>query len=92
MGATQQFLCNHGWIVTEKLNELHRYHLDDDIHLTSAMMMISQLSQTTEPIAPMLYAGRRVDANEIPYFYGRNVTLPYPRYIRKDSSRDYHWS
>jgi len=89
MLRTQHFLCGHAWVTSEKINELHRYRLDDDQNLTSSLMLIEHIANTI--VQPMPYAGRRVAFDEIPLFYGRNVQQPYPRYIRTNGDQDLVW-
>jgi len=90
MLMTQRFLCQHGWVTSEKINELHRYRLDDDQNLTSSLMIVQR--DAAHITQPMPYAGRRVKFDEIPLFYGRNVLPPYPRYIRSNNLQDFDWS
>lgn len=90
MVRTQQFLSHHGWVVTNKVNNMHRYHLDDDQSLTSATMLINHVSGVGSPLMP--YAARRVSADEIQHFYGRTIKLPYPHYIQNDSGLDLDWT
>ncbi len=88
--ATQRFLVNGGWGVREKVDGMHRYHLDDDPELTSSMILVDAIMGGLLDAAS--YAGRRVPFDEIPLFYGRSVQPPYPRYIREDGSFDMDWS
>ncbi len=88
--ATQRFLANGGWGVREKVDGMHRYHLDDDPTLTSSMVLVDAIAGEGLDAAP--YAGRRVPFNEIPLFYGRSVQPPYPHYVREDGSFDMDWS
>ena len=90
MHATQRLLCEHGWTVSEKINHMHRYRLDDDRYLTSALMLIEHSVGMNVQLMP--YAGRQVLFDEIPRFYGRNVLPPYPRYIRNNGIFDFSWS
>jgi hypothetical protein len=83
MLATQQFLAAHNWLVREKLDGMHRYHLDDDRHLASALLLVDHVRDAYGVSRPVPYAGRRVDVSEIPQFYGRAVAPPYPEYINR---------
>jgi hypothetical protein len=80
MLETQQFLSEHGWLVREKSLGLHGYMLDDDPSLRSSQMIISRVGGGSKwPVMP--WSGRKVDSREIPWFYGRTVSPPYPTYI-----------
>lgn len=89
MLMTQRFLCQYDWMTSEKINELHRYRLDDDEALTSSLMLVERHAEQIGQ--PMPYAGRRVTFNDIPLFYGRNVQQPYPHYIRANGTQDFGW-
>jgi hypothetical protein len=80
--STQEFLLNHDWEIREKVDFLHRYFLDDDPDLASSLFVVDQIGSGLD--APMPFAGRRVGANEIPNFYGRNTLPPYPKSINQD--------
>lgn len=92
MLSTQDFLIAQGWAVSEKLNQQHRYILDDDEHLSSSILLVDDIENCAKNTDSNPYWGRRVDLTEIPYFYGRSTEPPYPRYIRKDGSWDEDWS
>jgi len=81
MLETQRFLTAHGWMVTEKLNQMHGYQLDDDPGLASSLVLVKEVAAGTARLCSLPHAGRRVDHKEIPVFYGRSVAAPYPRYI-----------
>lgn len=81
MHLTRQFLCDHGWTVSEQVNHLHRYDLDDDPELPSSLIIFDSASSGSE--RPMPFAGRRVGADEIPYFYGHTTCPPYPGSISR---------
>jgi len=89
MLMTQRFLCQYDWVTSEKINELHRYRLDDDRNLTSSLMLVEHIADPV--VQPMPYASRRVAFDEISLFYGRNVPQPYPRYIRSNGVMDFDW-
>ena len=89
MLATQKFLCDHNWVIDKKLNQLHRYHLDDDQELSSSILFARYERLPNLISRQMPYSERQVDQEEIPHFYGRSVSPPYPRYIRKDGSYEY---
>jgi predicted methyltransferase len=82
MIATQHFLESHGWEISDKVENLHRYHLDDDPDLTSALIVVDQTELKLG--GPMPFAGRQVRTSEIPDFYGRSTLPPYPRSIDSD--------
>jgi hypothetical protein len=79
MLATQRFLFARGWVIREKLDYLHRYHLDDDPGLSSSLVIVDRMKYGA--VAPMPFAGRQVSMEEIPYFYGRSTLPPYPSAI-----------
>ena len=85
MYSTQQFLFEHGWMIDEKINKFHKYHLDDDRELASSVILVKRDGNFPIQQRIMPYAGRRVEFDEIPYFYGRSVSSPYPQYISQDS-------
>lgn len=92
MAATQTFFAEHGWMVDEKFNQLHQYHLDDDRELASSTMLVRPALWRQSSWRGKRYFGRRVGFDEIPNFYGRSVRPPYPRYIRRDGSFAHTWS
>lgn len=89
MQETQKFLINLNWKIEEKINNAHKYHLDDDPELPSSRLIISRSTQD-EILLPNI-AGRRVRNDEIPHFYGRTVFPPYPRYIKWNGMHDFKW-
>ncbi|MCB0094202.1 MAG: bis-aminopropyl spermidine synthase family protein [Caldilineaceae bacterium] len=91
MDATSKFLHQHNWTIDEKLNQMHQYQLDDDQELASSVILVKRSSCSSSESPPVSYAGRRVDFDEIPHFYGLTVKPPYPRYIKGDGSKSY-WS
>lgn len=86
MLATQRFLITHDWVVREKFDAMHRYHLDDDRDLSSSLLLIDHVAAAARDGSDIPYAGRRVAATEVPYFYGRAVAPPYPRYIDREGN------
>jgi N4-bis(aminopropyl)spermidine synthase len=91
MLAHQRFLADHGWTIREKLDQVHRYHLDDDPNLASSLILIDCVGEPAE-VPEMPFAGRRVGSLEIPGFYGRDVVPPFPRYIGPHGEHDYNWT
>lgn len=89
--ATEGFLNRAGWAVRAKIDRLHRYDLDDDRALTSALILVDRVKEGTDEGVAMPYRGRAVPQDEIPRFYGRSVPTPYPRYIRADGTLDVAW-
>ncbi len=85
MIATQQFLTAHNWLMGAKLDEMHRYHLDDDPNLASSLLLVEHVDDADYLHRTMPYCGRQVRMSEIPHFYGRSVAPPYPAYIAADS-------
>ncbi len=84
MMATQQFMAAHNWLVRAKLDDMHHYHLDDDPHLASSLLLVEHVADAYGVRRAMPYIGRRVQAPEIPHFYGRRVAPPYPAHIPVD--------
>ncbi len=89
--STEGFLHRGGWTQRAKIDQLHRYHLDDDRALMSAMIIADRAIDGATSGVAMPYRGQAVPLDEIPRFYGRSVPMPYPRYIRADGSFDYDW-
>lgn len=83
MLVTQSLLINSGWSVFAHLPQLHRYHLDDDTALMSALLCVER-EAAIMPSPPMPWQSRSVSPTEIPHFYGREVLPPYPKYIAVD--------
>lgn len=83
MRTTQQFLLTHCWQISEKFDDVHQYHLDDDCDLFSSLILVHHADNGSDERA-MPYAGRCVPAADIPFFYGGAVTPPYPRLIGAD--------
>jgi N4-bis(aminopropyl)spermidine synthase len=90
MAATQRWLLGHGWLIGAKVDNLHRYFLDDDPGLASSLMLVEKADPGSTPI-PMPHAGRRVKPDSIPHFYGQSVLPPYPHFVREDGSFDFEW-
>lgn len=88
---TQAFLLEHGWVIGEKIDRLHRYYLDDDAELYSSLILADRLPAALGEPRSSPYQGRRVGFAEVPNLYGRSVAPPYPRYIRADGTRDFDW-
>lgn len=84
MLATHLFLGSHDWAIREKMDHLHRYHLDDDPTLSSSLIIVDRIAREEEPSMP--FAGRRVGMDEIPNFYGRSTLPPYPSFISRDGA------
>lgn len=89
MAGAQRTLVEADWLVREKLERMHRYHLEDAPELTSCLMIARSRGGATP--APDEYQGRAVSPQNIPRFYGMKVQPPFPRYIRTDGSYDYEW-
>lgn len=83
MLATQKFLSDYGWSIAAQFPQLHRYRLDDDATLMSSLLCLER-EAAIMPAPPMPYEGRYVSQTEIPYFYGKGVLPPFPKYIAVD--------
>lgn len=88
MRATARFMRGHGWRREKQFMAAHQYHLDDDPDLASDLVIVRQ----DGVYQPTPFAGRYVELEEIPAFYGRKVFPPYPRYVNIDASFDYSWN
>jgi hypothetical protein len=82
MAATQEFLIANGWMIQKQIDQLHRYHLDDDPGLSSSLLIVDQVTRPSTCRMP--FAGRRVGMNEVAAFYGRAVLPPYPKAIDRE--------
>jgi predicted methyltransferase len=77
---TQVMLINTGFIVSEMIPCLHRYHLDDSPELTSCCMLARDINAQTS------YAkSEPLSAEELANFYGRNNPLKV-RYVKERPS------
>jgi N4-bis(aminopropyl)spermidine synthase len=83
MLETQRFLTDHNWVVTACVPQLHRYHLDDDKGLKSSFLCVAY-GAAGSPSLQMPWQGRAVEQTEIPHFYGKGVSPPFPRYLALD--------
>ena len=81
MSTTIKLLEQCGWCVKKRIRNVHAYHLDDDPELMSALVILKHQMEVT---VEMPWIAHAVAQEEIPYFYGRNVQLPYPKYISGD--------
>lgn len=84
MYHTQLFLLQHGWRVDTLMNELHRYHLDDDKNLMSSLLITEKETSYLGYNWPMPYSNRRVSHLAIPDYYGKSVFPGYPDLISED--------
>lgn len=80
VSRVQGSLADAGWRVVVSMPGIHRYVLDDDPGLMSGFF-ITEAGQLTRAEAMALWQGRSIDDSEIPFFYGRGVSPPYPRLI-----------
>lgn len=88
--SVQREMILGGWAVSELINDLHGYALDDDPKLASASLGLHRTYSPSDSY-PLRYAGRLVDPDEIPSFYGKTVSAPYPHLIHTDGRYDYEW-
>lgn len=75
MANIQRFLCDHGYVVSEMIREIHQYHLEDRPSLRSCNLVVDRVENKSVP-----FAGQRLNSNEIQRFYGRSNT-PVPERI-----------
>lgn len=66
MASIQGFLCEHGYVVSEMVREIHQYHLEDRPSLRSCNVVVDRVKNKPAP-----YTGRSIPDNEMPNFYGR---------------------
>jgi hypothetical protein len=52
--------------------------------LSSSLVIVDSVVESDYPVMP--FAGRRVDMEEIPNFYGRSILPPYPAAIGQDGA------
>ncbi|WP_051304273.1 bis-aminopropyl spermidine synthase family protein [Calidithermus chliarophilus] len=88
MSSTRRFLRSHGWRVVRAERDLHRYHLDDAPALSSSLTVIERDPRRPGAPAPP-WAGRDVQPADLPRFYGRGVSPPYPESIGPDGQPRY---
>jgi predicted methyltransferase len=81
MRTIQSFLLDNGYVVSEMLTGMHRYHLDDRPDLRSGTLIADRVE--AEPRNP--YAGRALTEPELSRFYGDTVRR-FPRGIELDGS------
>lgn len=84
MLSMQKTMWKYGWLVGQKINLDHGYHLDDEPTLVSTTLV---LERAYECSTPPLTAGINVRPESMPSFYGRSVNPPYPRYIDSDGTQ-----
>ena len=85
---TRDFLVQYGWKISNKIENLHGYKLDDDPTLRSTFITLEK-SFSEGLDSQMPWAGRDVAHVEIPNFYGRSVEAPYPNFISADGHEVY---
>ena len=91
MHSTQKFLVEHGWIVRDKISQMHQYHLLKDPGLASSTVWVRDVFAGVG-FTKMPYVGKRVSQAEIEHFYGEKVKPPYAHYILENGERDYDWT
>lgn len=80
MLGIQEFLCQHGYVVSEMIREIHQYHLDDRPSLMSSNVVVDRVANVPAP-----YAGKSVAEDALPNFYGR-TPMRIPKYINRDGN------
>jgi hypothetical protein len=85
----QQFLLERHLLVGNKIDCMHRYHVDDDTSLESALVMVDYCPDLDPQAGDLDRMRDGLPYAAIPKFYGEEVQPPYPRYIRKDGSLEF---
>jgi predicted methyltransferase len=67
MANIQTFLCQHGYVVSEMIREIHQYHLEDRPSLRSCNLVVDRVHNRVAPLA-----NRTFTQKDYKYFYGRN--------------------
>jgi N4-bis(aminopropyl)spermidine synthase len=80
MGAIQQFMIAHGYVVGEMLRSMHSYHLDDLPMLRSATAVFDRTEQAATP-----YLDQALPSSVTRFFYG-SANRPIPRGITLDGT------
>ena len=78
MMRTQEFLIQHGYVVSESLRGMHQYHLDDRPNLYSGTVILDRIEYK-----PYEHHGREIPAAEFARFYG-SKSVDVPHYISKE--------
>jgi predicted methyltransferase len=68
MHRIQEFMCEHGYVVSEMLTEMHLYHLDDRPELRSGTVVFHRVAEASSE-----YANRAFSTDELALFYGSSV-------------------
>lgn len=87
MFNTQGFLNKNGFVVSEMLQQVHTYHLDDDNTLASSTVIVDQVNS---PGSPWEWEGKWIPKVAAPKFYG-DAVQSYPRYIEEDGEQSFAW-
>lgn len=75
MSSIQSFLCQHGYVVSEMIREIHQYHLEDRPSLMSCNVVVDRVTNHPPP-----FAGRAIADDEMPKFYG-HLDMRMPSYV-----------
>ena len=87
MFNTQGFLNRNGFVISEMLQQVHGYHLDDDNTLASSVVIVDRVKDAA---SPWEWEGKWIPKTAAPTFYGEAVQ-EYPRYIEEDGARTFDW-
>lgn len=80
----QRYLLQKGYVVSDCLQQLHQYHLEDKPTVRSSVMLVDRL-EYVEPT----YHKRVIPTEALATLYG--APRPLPRYIHADGSLDLDW-
>jgi N4-bis(aminopropyl)spermidine synthase len=75
MTNIQKFLCEHGYVISEMIREIHQYHLEDRPSLRSCNLVVDRVHNRPAP-----YAGQKFKATDYRFFYGRK-DMAVPNHI-----------
>ncbi len=85
MRRIQAHLVQQGFIVSEMIQQLHTYWLEDNPVLASSVVIVDRLEYATSR-----FGRGSIPMEEVPNFYGESVTR-VPHYISESGEPDYDW-
>jgi len=84
MREVQRYLLEKGYAISDCLQQVHQYHLEDKPTVRSSVLLVDRL-EYVEPT----YHKQNIPAETLETLYG-DPRKP-PRYIRADGSMDFQW-
>jgi predicted methyltransferase len=70
MSNIQRFLVQHGYVVSEMIRGVHKYHLENRPDLFSGAIVVDRVDEVAAP-----YAGQTFAQSALQHFYGSSVTV-----------------